>query len=68
MVWCLQALQPQLDALEAQWFRLHTLTGAATPEEVLAFWDGALPLALARFRPALTAISAAFVVKLLQGP
>ena len=39
----LQELQPQLEALEAQWFHLHTLTAANTPEEVVAFWEGLHP-------------------------
>lgn len=35
-----QELQPQLEGLELHWFRLHTLTGADTSEEVVNFWQG----------------------------
>ncbi|KAK9808645.1 hypothetical protein WJX72_001158 [[Myrmecia] bisecta] len=36
----LQALQPKLEAMEASWYRLHTISGADTPEEVIAYWEG----------------------------
>ena len=36
-----QALAPQLEAMEAAWARLHTLTGANTPQDIIAFWEGA---------------------------
>ena len=37
-----QALAPKLEAMEAAWAGLHTLTGADTPEEIIAFLKGAL--------------------------
>jgi hypothetical protein len=36
-----QALAPQLEAMEAAWARLHMLTGADTPQDIIAFWEGA---------------------------
>jgi len=36
-----QALTPQLAALEAQWEVLHAVSGAADAEELLAMWQGA---------------------------
>ncbi len=40
-----QTLQPKLEVLEAAWARLHTITGAETPDDVIAYWEGAaLPL------------------------
>jgi hypothetical protein len=27
--------------MEAAWARLHTLTGADTPQDIIAFWEGA---------------------------
>ena len=35
------ALAPKLEAMEAAWYRLHTISGADTPEEVIAYWEGA---------------------------
>lgn len=46
LVCCKQELQPQLQALENQWFSLHTLTGANTPEEVVTFWEGGACIAM----------------------
>lgn len=42
--WCAsaQALAPKLESMEAAWAGLHTLTGADTPEEIIAFLKGAL--------------------------
>ena len=37
----MQALAPQLEAAEAAWARLHTITGAETPRDAIAFWEGA---------------------------
>ena len=36
----MQGLQPQVEKMEAAWARLHTITGAETPEEVLAYFEG----------------------------
>ena len=36
----LQALQPKLEAMEASWYRLHSISGADTPEEVISYWEG----------------------------
>ena len=41
----MQALAPQLAALEAQWEVLHAVSGAADAEELLAMWQGALTTA-----------------------
>ena len=35
-----QSLQPQVEKMEAAWARLHTITGAETPEEVIAYFEG----------------------------
>ena len=35
-----QALQPKLEAMEASWYRLHSISGADTPEEVISYWEG----------------------------
>lgn len=35
-----QGLQPKVEKLEAAWARLHTITGAETPEEVIAYFEG----------------------------
>ena len=35
-----QGLQPQVEKMETAWARLHTITGAETPEEVLAYFEG----------------------------
>lgn len=35
-----QALAPKLESMEAAWAGLHTLTGADTPEEIIAFLKG----------------------------
>ena len=37
-----QAVQPKLEAMEAAWYRLHSISGAATPDQVIAYWEGAL--------------------------
>lgn len=34
-------VMPQLEALEAQWARLHALTGADSPDDVISHWKGA---------------------------
>lgn len=34
-----QAVQPKLEAMEAAWYRLHSISGAATPDQVIAYWD-----------------------------
>ena len=39
----LQAVQPKLEAMEAAWFRLHSISGAATPDQVIAYWEGMPP-------------------------
>ena len=36
----LQAVQPKLEAMEAAWYRLHSISGAATPDQVIAYWEG----------------------------
>lgn len=36
----MQGLQPQVERMEAAWARLHTITGAETPEEVLTYFEG----------------------------
>lgn len=38
------ALQPKLQALEAQWTQLQIPSGAATAEELIAYWNGAFSL------------------------
>ena len=35
-----QAVQPKLEAMEAAWYRLHAISGAATPDQVIAYWEG----------------------------
>ena len=40
-----QTLQPKLEVLEAAWARLHTITGAEAPEDVIAYWEGGGPQA-----------------------
>ena len=35
-----QAVQPKLEAMEAAWSRLHTISGAATPDQVISYWEG----------------------------
>ena len=37
----LSAVVPELEALEASWARLHGICGAATAEDVIAYWQGA---------------------------
>ena len=37
----LSVVMPELEALEAVWARLHTICGASTPEDVVAYWQGA---------------------------
>jgi len=39
----LQAIQPKLEALEEAWSRLHTITGADSPEKLIAYWKGDSP-------------------------
>ena len=34
------ALQPKLQALEAQWTQLHAASGAKTAEELVKYWRG----------------------------
>lgn len=36
----MQSLQPKVEKMEAAWARLHTITGAETPEEVIAYFKG----------------------------
>ena len=36
----MQSLQPKVEKMEAAWARLHTITGAETPEEVIAYFEG----------------------------
>jgi hypothetical protein len=36
----IQALAPKLEAMEASWNRLRTISGADEPEEVIAYWEG----------------------------
>ncbi len=26
--------------MEAAWYRLHSISGAATPDQVIAYWEG----------------------------
>jgi hypothetical protein len=33
------SLAPKIDALEALWNRVRTISGADTPEDVLAYWN-----------------------------
>lgn len=35
-----QAVQPKLEAMEAAWYRLHSISGAATPDQVITYWEG----------------------------
>ncbi|KAA6428968.1 MAG: hypothetical protein FRX49_01078 [Trebouxia sp. A1-2] len=35
-----RAVQPKLEAMEAAWYRLHSISGAATPDQVIAYWEG----------------------------
>lgn len=35
-----QALAPKVEAMEASWNRIRTISGADTPEEVIAYWEG----------------------------
>lgn len=37
----LSAVVPELEALEASWARLHGICGAATADDVIAYWQGA---------------------------
>ena len=43
----LSAVVPQLEALEATWARLHGICGAATADDVIAYWQGELATAAA---------------------
>ena len=36
----MQALQPKLEAMEAMWFRLHSISGADSPDDVVSHWEG----------------------------
>lgn len=36
----IQALQPKIEAMEASWNRLRTISGADTPDDVIAYWEG----------------------------
>ena len=35
-----QALAPKIESMEAAWNRLRTISGADTPEDVIAYWEG----------------------------
>lgn len=37
------ALAPRVEAMEAQWNRLRAISGAETPEDVIAYWEGECP-------------------------
>ena len=51
----LQALQPKLEAMEASWYRLHSISGADTPEEVISYWEGESSQSRAHSRSAMRA-------------
>lgn len=36
----IQELAPKIEAMEVSWNRLRSITGAAAPEEVIAYWEG----------------------------
>jgi hypothetical protein len=36
----IQELAPKIEAMEASWNRLRTITGADEPEEVISYWEG----------------------------
>ena len=36
----IQALAPKIEAMEASWNRLRTISGADEPEGVIAYWEG----------------------------
>lgn len=36
----LSAVVPELEALEASWARLHGICGAATADDLIAYWQG----------------------------
>ncbi|GMH32341.1 hypothetical protein BSKO_00175 [Bryopsis sp. KO-2023] len=36
----IQALAPKIEAMEASWNRLRTISGADTPTDVIAYWEG----------------------------
>ena len=36
----IQEVAPKIEAMEASWNRLRTITGADEPEEVIAYWEG----------------------------
>lgn len=36
----IQELAPKIEAMEASWNRLRTITGADEPEEVIVYWEG----------------------------
>lgn len=35
-----QALAPKVEAMEASWNRIRTISGADSPEDVIAYWEG----------------------------
>ena len=35
-----QALAPKVEAMEASWNRIRTISGAETAEDVIAYWEG----------------------------
>ncbi len=45
----MQALQPKLEAMEAMWFRLHSISGAETPDDVVSHWEGGFPIHVSAF-------------------
>lgn len=38
----IQALVPKIEAMEASWNRLRTISGADTPADVIGYWEGDL--------------------------
>lgn len=36
----IQALAPKIEAMEASWNRLRTISGADTPADVIGYWEG----------------------------
>lgn len=34
------ALAPKVEAMEASWNRIRTISGADTPDDVIAYWEG----------------------------
>lgn len=37
------ALAPKVEAMEASWNRIRTISGADTPDDVIAYWEGEHP-------------------------